>query len=138
MIDARLSAPLRRPVAGHLAPACAANRPPPERARSPGRGRLPCPTVPTRDDPRKVAIVAHVDHRKTTLVDARLWQSGAFRENQDVDERVMDSIDLEREKGITILARNTAVRHPDPGQRVFGASALRAHRSRPRLVTRCC
>ena len=64
----------------------------------------------TRDDLRNVAIVAHVDHGKTTLVDAMLWQSGSFRENQDVNERVMDSMDLEREKGITILAKNTAVR----------------------------
>jgi GTP-binding protein len=65
-----------------------------------------------RDDLRNIAIVAHVDHGKTTLVDSMLWQAGVFRENQDVDERVMDSMDLEREKGITILAKNTAVRWP--------------------------
>jgi GTP-binding protein len=70
--------------------------------------------MPTRNDIRNVAIVAHVDHGKTTLVDAMLKQSGAFRENQHVDERVMDSNDLEREKGITILAKNTAVHFRDP------------------------
>ena len=63
----------------------------------------------TRTDLRNVAIVAHVDHGKTTLVDAMLWQSGAFGAHQHVDERAMDSGDLEREKGITILAKNTAV-----------------------------
>ena len=68
-----------------------------------------------RSDLRNVAIVAHVDHGKTTLVDAMLWQSGAFRANQDVNERVMDSMDLEREKGITILAKNTAVRYTPSG-----------------------
>jgi GTP-binding protein len=78
--------------------------------------KLPCPVMPRRDFPahrddiRNVAIVAHVDHGKTTLVDALLWQAGSFRENQDVAERVLDSMDLEREKGITILAKNTAVR----------------------------
>jgi GTP-binding protein len=70
---------------------------------------VPRPAPAHRDDLRNVAIVAHVDHGKTTLVDALLWQSGSFRENQDVAERVMDSHDLEREKGITILAKNTAV-----------------------------
>ena len=67
--------------------------------------------MPIRNDLRNVAIVAHVDHGKTTLVDAMLWQSGAFREGSDVNNRVMDSMDLEREKGITILAKNTAVKH---------------------------
>ena len=70
--------------------------------------------MPVRSDLRNVAIVAHVDHGKTTLVDAMLWQSGAFRANQDVADRVMDSMDLEREKGITILAKNTAVLHHAP------------------------
>ncbi|HEU5269851.1 MAG TPA: translational GTPase TypA [Jatrophihabitans sp.] len=74
-----------------------------------------------RDDLRNVAIVAHVDHGKTTLVDKMLWQSGAFRANQDVAERVMDSMDLEREKGITILAKNTAVNYsaPDGGRMII-------------------
>ena len=65
----------------------------------------------TRDDLRNVAIVAHVDHGKTTLVDAMLWQSNAFGAHAHVNERVMDSNDLERERGITILAKNTAVKH---------------------------
>jgi GTP-binding protein TypA/BipA len=86
-----------------------------------------------REDIRNVAIVAHVDHGKTTLVDAMLWQSGAFRQNQDVAERVMDSMDLEREKGITILAKNTAVRHggvklnivDTPGHADFGGEVER-------------
>ena len=63
----------------------------------------------TRDDIRNLAIIAHVDHGKTTLVDAMLWQSGIFRDNEQVAERVLDSLDLEREKGITIMAKNTAV-----------------------------
>ena len=85
-----------------------------------------------RTDLRNVAIVAHVDHGKTTLVDAMLWQSGAFRANQDVNERVMDSMDLEREKGITILAKNTAVRYAGrqaQHRRHAGARRLRRARS---------
>ncbi len=86
-----------------------------------------------RSDLRNVAIVAHVDHGKTTLVDAMLWQSGAFRANQDVNERVMDSTDLEREKGITILAKNTSVQHrgvklnivDTPGHADFGGEVER-------------
>src|SRR6186997_3642102 len=89
--------------------------------------------VPSRGDIRNVAIVAHVDHGKTTLVDAMLWQSGSFRENQDVAERVLDSMDLEREKGITILAKNTAVRFggvkinivDTPGHADFGGEVER-------------
>jgi len=90
-------------------------------------------TLATRDDLRNVAIVAHVDHGKTTLVDAMLWQSGAFRANERVAERVLDSGDLEREKGITILAKNTAVRHggltinivDTPGHADFGGEVER-------------
>jgi GTP-binding protein len=75
--------------------------------------------VPTRHDIRNVAIVAHVDHGKTTLVDAMLKQAGAFAAHQHLDDRMMDSNDLEREKGITILAKNTAVRyHPKGGDAV--------------------
>ena len=78
--------------------------------------------VKKRDDLRNVAIIAHVDHGKTTLVDAMLWQSGAFRANQDVNDRVMDSMDLEREKGITILAKNTAVRYVGPAAQEGGVT----------------
>jgi GTP-binding protein TypA/BipA len=93
---------------------------------------LPC-RMQRREDLRNVAIIAHVDHGKTTLVDAMLWQSGAFRSNQDVNDRVMDSMDLEREKGITILAKNTAVRHDGvklnivdtPGHADFGGEVER-------------
>ncbi len=78
--------------------------------------------IRTRDDLRNIAIIAHVDHGKTTLVDSMLWQSGAFRANQDVAERVMDSMDLEREKGITILAKNTAVHYSGPGAPLDGVT----------------
>jgi GTP-binding protein len=86
-----------------------------------------------RSDIRNIAIIAHVDHGKTTLVDALLWQSGAFRTGQTVAERVLDSMDLEREKGITILAKNTAIRYggvklnivDTPGHADFGGEVER-------------
>jgi GTP-binding protein len=87
----------------------------------------------SRGNLRNIAIVAHVDHGKTTLVDAMLWQSGAFQDHQDVADRVLDSMDLEREKGITILAKNTAVRFggvkinivDTPGHADFGGEVER-------------
>ncbi|HEY7961147.1 MAG TPA: GTP-binding protein, partial [Solirubrobacteraceae bacterium] len=86
-----------------------------------------------RNDIRNVAIIAHVDHGKTTLVDAMLWQSGAFRAGADIADRVLDSMDLEREKGITILAKNTSLRYRDvklniidtPGHADFGGEVER-------------
>src|ERR1700756_2211576 len=100
---------------------------------APHRSTIPQAALATRDDLRNVAIVAHVDHGKTTLVDAMLWQSGAFRANANVAERVLDSGDLEREKGITILAKNTAVSHggltiniiDTPGHADFGGEVER-------------
>ena len=86
-----------------------------------------------REDIRNIAIIAHVDHGKTTLVDAMLRQSGTFRENEQVRDRVMDSMDLERERGITIMAKNTSVRYRDvkinivdtPGHADFGGEVER-------------
>ena len=90
-------------------------------------------SIKTRSDLRNLAIVAHVDHGKTTLVDAMLWQSGVFRDNEQVAERVMDSMDLEREKGITIMAKNTVVTYQGvklnivdtPGHADFGGEVER-------------
>ncbi len=112
---------------------------PVRQALVPGRAprrRAYADSVSRQERIRNVAIVAHVDHGKTTLVDAMLWQSGSFRENQDVADRVMDSMDLEREKGITILAKNTAVTYGDvkinivdtPGHADFGGEVERGLR----------
>jgi len=89
--------------------------------------------IKNREDVRNIAIIAHVDHGKTTLVDELLKQSGVFRENQVVQERIMDSNDIERERGITILAKNTAVTYKDtkiniidtPGHADFGGEVER-------------
>jgi len=86
------------------------------------------------DSIRNIAIIAHVDHGKTTLVDAMLWQSGIFKAGQEVVERVMDSNELERERGITILAKNTAISYKGvkinivdtPGHSEFGGEVERA------------
>ena len=90
-------------------------------------------TTNTREDIRNIAIIAHVDHGKTTLVDGLLRQSGTFRENEAVQERVMDSNDLERERGITILSKNTAISYngytinvvDTPGHADFGGEVER-------------
>ena len=89
--------------------------------------------MPTPERIRNIAIIAHVDHGKTTLVDAMLQQAGTFRENEAVQERVMDSMDLERERGITIMAKNTSVRYgghkinilDTPGHADFGGEVER-------------
>src|SRR5437870_12733079 len=89
--------------------------------------------IDERKDIRNIAIIAHVDHGKTTLVDAMLRQSGTFRDNEAIVERVMDSMDLERERGITIMAKNTSVRYGDykinivdtPGHADFGGEVER-------------
>jgi GTP-binding protein len=91
-------------------------------------------TVKRKNNIRNIAIIAHVDHGKTTLVDGMLKQSGSFRSNQIVEERVMDSLDLERERGITIMAKNTAIRYQDvkinivdtPGHADFGGEVERS------------
>src|SRR6202035_5840910 len=108
------------------------SRRPPAAFRFPNSGDTPLARQ-TREDVRNLAIIAHVDHGKTTLVDAMLWQSGIFRVNEQVAERVMDSIDLEREKGITIMAKNTAILYrgirinivDTPGHADFGGEVER-------------
>lgn len=90
-----------------------------------------------REDVRNIAIIAHVDHGKTTLVDEMLKQSGIFRDNQEVAERVMDSNDIEKERGITILSKNTGVMYngikiniiDTPGHADFGGEVERVLKS---------
>ena len=90
----------------------------------------------TQDKLRNIAIIAHVDHGKTTLVDQMLKQGGVYRENQVVADRVMDSGDLERERGITILAKNTAVHYKDYSSSLPRSSARRGAVSRPTAPTK--
>ena len=95
-----------------------------------------------REDVRNIAIIAHVDHGKTTLVDEMLKQSGIFRDNQEVAERVMDSNDIEKERGITILSKNTGVMYngikiniiDTPGHADFGGEVERVLKDRKSTV----
>ena len=87
-----------------------------------------------REDVRNIAIIAHVDHGKTTLVDELLKQSGVFRENQEVAERVMDSNDIERERGITILSKNTAVMSMEDNSKVMQTTSYDINNSHYEVV----
>ena len=98
----------------------------------------------TRENLRNIAIIAHVDHGKTTLVDQMLHQSGVFRENEQVSERVMDSNDLEKERGITILSKNVSINYKDtkiniidtPGHADFGGEVERVKYRLPKRLIR--
>src|SRR5215469_1394652 len=112
----RFPPPFHRSCQPHAVPGLANRTQPTKFGASSG---LPAPHrtmdgMSTRTDLRNVAIIAHVDHGKTTLVDAMLRQSGAWHSRSEMTERVLDSMDLEREKGITILAKNTAVHYAPP------------------------